>query len=166
MKKVVDVQIGEIKAERGQSLLQSKALGSCIAVVGYDAAKGVGAMAHIMLPGRAPTNKSPVEKTKYANDAILTLLLRMFRLGSNKEDIKVVLVGGGNVLQREDDTICRDNIESVSGFLKKLDLKVEAQALGGFSRRSVFLNIDEGAVWFTEDNGPARELWKAGLKTV
>lgn len=166
MKKVIDVLIGEIKAERGQSLLQSKALGSCIAVVSYDRQEGIGAMAHIMLPGRAPEEKKPVEKTKYAKDAILALLLKMLQLGSSKENIRIVLVGAGNVLRREDDNICADNIESVLDFLKNLGLKVEAQALGGVSRRSVFLNIGEGVVWLAEDDGPVKQLWRATQRTV
>jgi hypothetical protein len=50
--------------------------------------------------------------------------------------------------------------------LNKLGLKVEARALGGFSRRSVFLDVDEGVVWLAEDDGPAEQLWSATQSTV
>ena len=55
MKKVIDVQIGEVKAGRGKLMVQSKAIGSCIAIVAYDGTKNIGALAHIMLPGGAPS---------------------------------------------------------------------------------------------------------------
>ena len=37
MKKVIDVQIGKVRADRGKVILKSKAIGSCIAIVAYDA---------------------------------------------------------------------------------------------------------------------------------
>ena len=64
MKKVRDVQIGQVKAGTGGVILKSSAIGSCVVVVAYDTARKVGAMAHIMLPGRAPTRKKGREKTK------------------------------------------------------------------------------------------------------
>lgn len=53
MRETIDVQTGEVKASRQNIVLCSKAIGSCIAVVAYDSAKKIGALAHVMLPGRA-----------------------------------------------------------------------------------------------------------------
>ncbi len=161
MKETIDVQIGEVKAERGGVILKSKAIGSCIAIIAYDAVRKIGAMAHIMLPGRAPVHKEASEKTKYAADAIDTLVNQMTRLGSRDKDIGVVLVGGGNVLDRPDDTICRDNIESVLEFCGRRHLKVKAQAVGGTERRSVSLDVEGGIVYYSEGNGSETELWRA-----
>jgi len=107
MKKIIDVQVGEVEVGQGPVILQSKAIGSCIAIVAYDAAKKIGALAHIMLPGRSPADKKRVEKTKYAANAIDTIVNKMSRRGSKKGDIEVALIGGGNILNRENDTICR-----------------------------------------------------------
>jgi len=79
MKRIVDVQIGQVKAGRGKLILQSKAIGSCLAIVAYDAVKNVGALAHIMLPGRSPGKKT-IDKTKYAADAIDAIVSKMSRL--------------------------------------------------------------------------------------
>jgi len=159
MKKIVDVQIGQVKAGKGKVILQSKAIGSCVAIVAYDAIKSIGALAHVMLPGRAPAKKM-IEKTKYAANAIDAIVNKMSKLGSKKDDIEVVLVGAANVLRREDDTICRDNIESVLELLVKKRLKVKAQALGGTARRSVSLDIEWGIVSCAEGNGRQTELWR------
>jgi chemotaxis protein CheD len=161
MKETIDVQIGEVKAECGGVILKSKAIGSCIAIVAYDAMRKIGAMAHVMLPGRAPANKKSSERMKYAADAIDVLVNRMIQLGSRNGDIEVVLVGGGNVLDRPDDTICRDNIESALEFCGKKHMRVKAQAVGGTERRSVSLDVECGTVFYSEGNGSEVELWRA-----
>ena len=158
MKRIVDVQIGQIKAAKGKVILQSKAIGSCIAIVAYDPGKNVGSLAHVMLPGSAPADKKASEKTKYAADAIATVVSKLSRLGSRKEDLQVALVGGGNVLNRADDTICKDNIESTLRLLSKEGLKVRAQAVGGTNRKSVRLDVERGIVSYSEGNGAERQL--------
>jgi len=145
---------------RGKVILQSKAIGSCLAIVAYDAVKNVGALAHIMLPGRSPGKKT-IEKTKYAADAIDAIVSKMSWLGSKKGDIEVALVGGGNVLNREDDTICQANIESATQSLKEKNIPVRAQAVGGTVRRSVSLDVERGIVSYTEGNGSEKQLWRA-----
>jgi len=161
MKKVIDVQIGEVKAGRGKLVLQSKAIGSCIAIVAYDAVKYIGAVARVMLPGGAPADKKTKEKAKYAANAIDAVVNRMSKLGSKKDDIEVVLVGGGNILNREDDTICNANIESALELLGEKGLKVRAQAVGGTARRSVSLDVERGIVSYSEGNSGETELWRA-----
>jgi chemotaxis protein CheD len=160
MKKIVDVQIGQVKADKGKVILKSKAIGSCVAIVAYDATKNIGALAHIMLPGKAPVKKKRRQKTRYAADAIDAMVNQMSQLGSKTEDIEVFLVGAANVLRREDDTICRDNIESILELLAKKRLKVKAQALGGTARRSVSMDIERGIVSCAEGNSRQTELWR------
>lgn len=158
--KIIDVQIGQVKAGSGKLILQSKAIGSCVVIIAYDATKKNGSLAHVMLPGSAPAKKA-IEKTKYAADAIDVMLSQMERLGSKDDDIEVALVGGGNILNREDDTICRDNIESALRLLEEKHLKVRAKAVGGTVRRSVCLDVERGIVSCTEGNGSEKQLWRA-----
>jgi chemotaxis protein CheD len=159
MAETVDVQIGQVKADRGQVVLKSSAIGSCIAVVAYDAIKKTGAMAHIMLPGPAPAGKKGAEKTKYAVNAIDAIVSKMAQLGSTGADIKVAVVGGANVLQKVDDTICESNIKSTIEHLKKKHLEIVGEATGGTGRRNVWLDIDEGIIYYTEGDGGKKQLW-------
>ncbi len=161
MKTTVDVQIGQVKAAKGKVILQSKAIGSCIAIIAYDPTNNSGSLAHVMLPGRAPAGKKPSEKTRYAADAIDAIISKMSRLGSKKDDIEVAVVGGGNVLNREDDTVCNDNIKSTLELLEEKHLKVRAQAVGGTERRSVSLDVEHGIVSYAEGNGGEKQLWRA-----
>lgn len=160
MTKTIDVQIGQVEAGRDKVILQSNAIGSCIAIAAYDATRNIGAMAHVMLPGSAPLKKAS-EKTKFAADAIDTILNKMARLGSKTDDIEVALVGGANVLDREYDTICKDNIESTLEFLREKGLEIKARAVGGTNRRNVSLDIERGIVSYSEGNGSEVQLWRA-----
>ena len=161
MRDIVDVRIGQVKAGSGAIVLETRAIGSCIAIAAYDAGRKAGALAHVMLPGKAPAGKKESEKMRYAADAIEAIVRRMADLGSKAREIVVVVAGGGNMLEREEDTICRDNIESVLGLLEKNGLKVVAQALGGTDRRSIFLDVGRGVIFCVEGDGPKIELWRA-----
>jgi len=161
MKKTIDAQIGEVRVGGKNTILKSNAIGSCVAVVACDAAAGIGAISHIMLPGAAPEDKKAEEKTRYAANAIDVMLTKMERLGSKNGNIEIALVGGGNVLNRDDDTICKDNIESVLELLRMKNLKIKAQALGGTCRRSVTLDIESASIFYSESNDSETLLWKA-----
>ena len=158
MKNIIDVQMGQVKTAKGKVILQSKAIGSCIAIVAYDPTRNIGSLAHVMLPGKAPAGKEPSEKTKYAADAIDTMLSNLSRLGSTRDDLEMTLIGAGNVLNRADHTICKDNIESTLQLLSEKHLKVKAQELGGTNRRSVSLDVECGIVSYSEGNGAQKQL--------
>ncbi len=129
-------------------------------IAAYVASNKVGAMAHFMLPGRAPRGADG-KKTRFAADAIDEMINRITKIGANKCDLEVCLVGAGNVLEKQDDTICKDNIESITHLLSQKDIPVKAAALGGTKRKSVFLDIENGRISFTEGDGEEKLLWKS-----
>jgi len=159
MKKIIDIQIGHVAAASGQTVLKSSALGSCIAAAVWDAAGGIGAMAHIMLPGKAPNDKEPDEKTKYAVDAIDAIVDEMAKAGSACEDIEAVIVGGGNVLQKPEDTVCQSNIDSVLLRLGEKDIRVVAQAVGGIKRRGIVFDLESKIVLCSHGDSGEKQLW-------
>jgi len=69
------------------------------------------------------------------------------------------VLGGANVLQKADDTICEDNIESTLDYLKQKHLEVVATSLGGTERRNIWLDIDSRTIYYTEGNSSKRQLW-------
>ena len=85
----------------------------------------------------------------------------MTHLDAHKDGIEVCLVGGGNVLERENDTICQDNITSIVELLDEKQIKIRAKAVGGIDRRSVSLNVENGSLYYTEGNAKEKLLWKA-----
>ena len=165
MKDIVDIDVntGEVKVSREKVRLRSIAIGSCIVISAYDSRNKTGALAHIMLPGSAPEKSS--EKTKYAADGINEMLNRMIWAGSKKSDIEVCLVGGGNVLKKQDDTICQDNIASTTQLLEQKHIPIRATVLGGTRRKSVMLDVQSGDTFYTEGDGKEELLWKPAAKS-
>ncbi len=160
MKKVIDVQIGHVTAASGKTVLRTSALGSCVAVAVWDDAGGVGAMAHIMLPGKSPDGKESIEKTHYAVDAIDAVLDEMVAAGSACEKLEGVIVGGANVLQKPGDTICPANIDSVLSLLGEKGICVVARAVGGTKRRGISFDLESKVVSHTYGDGAEEQLWQ------
>ena len=160
-KRVIDVQTGQVEGGHGKVVLRAIALGSCLAIVLYDPARKNGAMAHVMLPGKAPAQTGPAERTKYATDAIDALIEIMTQMGSEKNDFCVAIIGGANVLKRENDTIARDNVESNLRILKEKKLNVVARHVGGYERSNASIDLEKGIVSYTEGDSVDKELWRA-----
>ena len=158
MREIIDVNTGEVKVGGEKVILRSIAIGSCIVVAAYDSKQKIGAMAHVMLPGSAP--EKTLERTRYAADAIEEMIYQMIREGADKNNIEVCLVGGGNVLKKQDDTICRDNIKSTTQLLKEKHIPVRSAVLGGTERKGVFLDVRSGTVSYTEGDEKEQPLWK------
>lgn len=162
MKHIEDIGVGKVMVTRDKIVLKAIALGSCIGVAAYDAGKRIGGMAHVMLPDRAP--EKAAEKTRYAANAIEEMIGQMIEMGSKPGDIEVCLVGGANVLERHDDTICRSNAESVCNILNNGKMDVKESVLGGTQRRSVSIDVETGEIWCTEGDGEKRLLWKTSKR--
>lgn len=159
MKQIIYAMTGDVKAGNKDTILKSGAIGSCIVIVAYDKLNQTAAMAHIMLPGKAPENRE-IRKTKYAYDAIDELASLLKLNGANENDIEVCIAGGANVLKRKDDDIGLDIIQSVVILLKKRKIKIVAKSLGGTKRRSVSLDVETGCLHFTVGDGAEKQLWK------
>ncbi len=159
MDTIIDVNTGQVKVCRGNISLRSPAIGSCIVVAAYDSKTQTGGMAHIMLPHQAP-QKAPI-KTRYAHNAIVELRRQMIEEGVNPDDIEVCLIGGGNVLKKENDTICIPNIESATQILKEHNIPIRASVVGGTERKNAFVDITKGTISYTKGDGPKTVLWTA-----
>ncbi|MDD5438901.1 MAG: chemotaxis protein CheD [Candidatus Omnitrophica bacterium] len=157
--KAIDVDTGEVKAGKGTVTLRSRTIGSCVVVAGYCVKEKIGALAHVMVPGKSPHASG---STKYAIDAIDELLSLLALRGARAKNIEVCLVGGANVLKSKDDTICKNNIDSVIKYLNEKKITIRVTALGGTERRSVSFNIASGDICYTEGDSSEKLLWKVG----
>jgi chemotaxis protein CheD len=164
MKKVVDINTGEVRVKRGNIILRSVAIGSCVVIAAYDSSEKAGALAHIMLPGSAPEKSK--EKTKYAANGINEMIQLMTCSGIEKNNIEVCIVGGGNVLKKKDDNICRENIKSTVRLLKKEGIPIRATALGGTKRKGISLDVESGSIFYTEGDDNEKLLWRSEAKRI
>ncbi len=159
MSETVYVNTGEVRVSKRKRMLVSNAIGSCVAVAAFDSCRKVGGLAHIMLPGAAPKGTT-FPKTRYSYNALRTMFGRMKSLGAKSSDIKVCLVGAGNILKRKNDSVCKANIKSVIEILNKMKIIICARSLGGTERRSIKLNTQNGFVWYKKADYAEKVLWK------
>ena len=141
-----------------KGIIRTSPLGSCVAVIAYDKTSKTGGIAHIMLPGKSPT-KNKTEENKYAENAIENLLDALKSLGSKKANIEICLVGGANVLKKENDTIADNLIFSIFEILEQKKLRIKKTSLSGYERRTAKLTLDTGCVTFTLGDNFEAELY-------
>ncbi len=158
-KGVIFVASGEVWVTGQRIILRSDGIGSCVVVAAYDAFRRFGGVAHIMLPGSSAARRSGVN-SRYASDAIEELIFKFKRLGCGREGLQSCLIGGGNVLNDKKDTLCGAIVASVTQILQREGMNIVASAVGGTKRRAMFLDIEDGAVYFTEGEGGIQRLYR------
>jgi len=151
------VATGYLATGSQNGVIRSTPLGSCVAVIAYDKTSKTGGIAHIMLPGKSPT-KDKAEENKYAENAIENLLDALKSLGSKKANIEICLVGGANVLRKENDTTADNLILSIFEIMERKKLSIKTTSLGGFERRTAKLTLHTGSVTFTLGDNSETEL--------
>jgi len=153
------VNTGEIRSGGNDTILNSGAIGSCIVITAFDSDNKIGAMAHIMLPGKHHQN-STTNSLRFAEAAVEELFCQLEKKGSLKDNLEICVVGGANVLKRINDTIGKDNWESVENLLKENHLEIKAKSIGGLERRTVVFDISKGCVNYTVGDSKQEILWQ------
>jgi chemotaxis protein CheD len=154
----IEVSTGEVRTA-SNGVLRASALGSCVAVAMLDTEVGVGGLAHVMLP-RASPHGSGFERTKYAEDGIRELILDMTTRGAQPACFVAFLVGGGNILERDDDTICAAKVRSMIEMHEQKAIPIEASEIGGTARRSIALDVESVRITYTVGDSASMLLWQ------
>ncbi len=148
MPEIIDLYTGDVKVAQGRCLLITKAIASCVAVAVFDSALRIGGMAHVMLPGKAPKNYD-YDESRFAQNAIDNLAGQMEVSGCITEHLEATVVGGGNVLRREEDSVGMDNLQSVKGILLNKKIQIVAEESGGYERRGLKLEVWSGKLYLS-----------------
>lgn len=152
------VATGHLATGSKNGIISTSPLGSCVAVIAYDSTTKIGGMAHVMLPGNSPKDDKE-SKNRYAENAIENLLDELKKSGSNKANIEICLVGGANVLRKENDTIANNLISNIFEIMKQKELSIKKISTGGYERRTAKLTLDTGSVTFTLGDKSEAELF-------
>jgi chemotaxis protein CheD len=134
--------------QQADGLLVARGLGSCIGIAVYDARARIAALAHVMLPGPAPDVVLSGQPARFADQAVVSLMRGLERLGGNVRESTIKLAGGAQVIRlgNKDDRlqVGRRNIEAVRLALAGRGLRIAGEDLGGNMGRSMTLYAATG----------------------
>lgn len=119
-------------------------LGSCISVCAYDLDEGIGGMNHFMLPSMGPEGQPEGQPEdwhvngcgRYGDLAMKNLLKGMIKHGAKRENLKIKVFGGGQILRSKGDVGGR-NIEFITEYIANKSLVVTGMDVGDDFPRKV-----------------------------
>ena len=140
------VGIADMKMAKGDGMLVTYALGSCIGICLYDPLPKLGALVHIMLPLNLETGRT--HPLKYADTGIRDTWRQMVLRGANKSRITAKIAGGAKMFDVSGSSslgnIGQRNIESVRIVLKKEGVRLLKEDVGGSVARTLLFDVSNG----------------------
>jgi chemotaxis protein CheD len=132
-----------------EALLVTYSLGSCIGVAIYDAVARVGGLLHYMLPESSlDPEKAKKNPCMFADTGIPALFKAAYKLGAKKQRLKVIVVGGSQILdQKGFFNIGKRNETAVRKMFHRNNVIVDYTDVGGVVNRTIKLAVDNGDIW-------------------
>jgi chemotaxis protein CheD len=143
------VGIADLAVAAGEGTLCTLGLGSCVAIVLYDAEARVGGLAHVLLPepGMSRLHDNPA---RFPETAVPALIERMRELGADPDRMTARLVGGASMfsslLPRGAPTIGGRNVDYSRRAVQRAGITITGEDVGLEHGRSVYLHIADGQV--------------------
>jgi chemotaxis protein CheD len=157
----VMIRAGELGVGRGEMLLATLGLGSCVAVALDDPASRVGGLAHVFLPESSP--HAPFDAPgRYVDTALPLLLERVVGAGADRRRLRARLVGGASMFPalQPPGTVPLGlrNANAARGLLDRLGVPVAGEDVGGSYGRSVYFHVGDGRLVVRSVQLPDRVL--------
>lgn len=139
------VGIADMKLLQGEGTLITYALGSCIGLCFHDPKLRLGALLHIMLPLNMEAGRT--HPLKYADTGIKETLKQMEAKGASRSRMTVKIAGGAKMFEVSGaglGNIGQRNIESVHTILKRENIRLVAENIGGTVARTLLFDVGSG----------------------
>ncbi|WP_207678609.1 chemotaxis protein CheD [Desulfonema magnum] len=139
-----------------EAVTLSTLLGSCVAACLYDPVRCVIGMNHFLLTTRGYDENVPIcdtEPGKYGVCAMELLIDNMLNMGAQRENLRAKAFGGGSMFKPFEEcsisNFCLGNINGIfiREFLKKSNIKLISEDLGGDRGRIIHFSSDDFAVY-------------------
>jgi chemotaxis protein CheD len=141
---IVKVGIADMNIVQSPSIIRTSGLGSCVGVVLFDTVHEIAGLAHVMLPDSNLAKIGSMNIAKYADTAIKALVELIVNAGGNSKLLKAKMAGGAQMFQftsgNEMMRIGPRNVEAVREELRRLNIKIVAEDVGGNSGRTIEFN--------------------------
>jgi chemotaxis protein CheD len=144
----IRVKVADYAVARGDAVIATVGLGSCVAIAVYDASTRVGGLAHVLLPSET-MSRDHVNRAKFPSTAVPLLLEEMAKLGAIGP-FTAKLVGGasmfGPLLSPGAINMGYRNVDASRRALVLAGITILGQDVGGEYGRSAFLHVIDGRV--------------------
>jgi len=132
-----------------EATLVTYSLGSCIGIAIYDSVARVGGLLHYMLPESSlDTVKAKKNPYMFADTGIPSLFKAAYKLGAKKQRLKVILIGGSQILdQKGFFNIGKRNETAARKMFHKNNVIISYKDVGGVVNRTVKLAVNNGDTW-------------------
>ena len=143
------VRVADLRVGVADDVLITQGLGSCVAILLYDAEARIGGMAHILLPSPA-LSRMDANPAKFPQSAIPRLLKLMAADGGQPGRISARLAGGASMFPAlaPPGTIHMGerNLVAARQVLNAHGVPLVGEAVGGDYGRTVRLTVNDGRV--------------------
>ena len=150
MTQEIVVRVADFSAGGPDHLLITLGLGSCVAIVLYDANACVGGLAHILLPSQSLGRRQTENPAKFPQTAIPALLSDMGGLGAERRRITARLIGGAsmfaNLAPLGSMQMGERNVVATREVLSSHGIPITAESVGGDFGRSVHFVVGTGKI--------------------
>ncbi|MEX2156051.1 MAG: chemotaxis protein CheD [Gemmatimonadales bacterium] len=148
MKEII-VKVADWAAERGDAVLVTLGLGSCVAIMLHDPNGKAGAMAHILLPSKSLAHDA-TNPAKFPDSAVPLLVERLKALGADPRRLVAKLAGGASMFSQlvTPGTIQMGerNVMAARNALRAAEIPIVREAVGGERGRTVRFHVQDGRV--------------------
>jgi two-component system chemotaxis response regulator CheB len=144
-----------------EASIVSTILGSCVSVCLFSPKAKVGGIIHFALPDRSHATNSSRNDLNFGDSAIAILYKKMLEIpGVEKTDLVAKIVGGANVVNELThlNSIGDLNVLMARNVLKKLQVKVLGEDVGGIKGRKVFFYTDSGRLRVSKIGSEAQKI--------
>ena len=141
------VGVSDMKvSEDPHSVLVTYSLGSCIGIAVFDPVVKVGGMLHYMLPESSlDSAKAAANPFMFADTGIPRLFKSVYELGGIKTRMRVIMVGGSQVLdQKGFFNIGKRNEMAARKLFHRNNVVVDFTDTGGNGNRTIRLAVKDG----------------------
>ena len=143
------VKVADWAAERGDGVLVTLGLGSCVAIMLHDPQTKAGAMAHVLLPSISLA-RDIANKAKFPETAVPLLIERLKALGADPRRLVAKLAGGASMFSQlvTPGTIQMGerNVLAARTSLRSAGIPILRESVGGERGRSVRFHVKDGRV--------------------
>lgn len=146
------MKVADWAAERGDGVLVTLGLGSCVAIMLHDPQVKAGAMAHVLLPSKSLAHET-TNLAKFPETAVPMLIERLKGLGADPRRLVAKLAGGASMFTQlmTPGTIQMGerNIVASRAALRAASIPIMREAVGGERGRTVRFHVQDGRVEIT-----------------